>query len=231
MRSFDDSRGMTFLLSLAALPLAACPSDDSDATASATEDSTGADDDDDDGNTMSASMTEPDPDSSSSGPGTMTDPTESTGPDPTESTGPDPTESSTGDDPTTSTESGSESGSSDTGSSSDDGLMETDSDTESSTTGGGSICPEDVDMPDHCEAYGASLSDCFYEGMYADIFAEYCACNLLYFAEMDNLGCPSAFEEWQVCMSSNDCDTINAGECYEELVASDEACEFIELES
>ena len=221
---------MTFLLSLAALPLAACPSDDSDATG--TDDSTGADDDDDDDDSMSASMTEPDPDSSSSGPGTMTDPTESTGPDPTnESTGPDPTESSTGDDPTTSTESGSDSGSSDTGSSSDDGLMETDSDTESSTTGGGSICPEDVDMPDHCEAYGASLSDCFYEGMYADIIAEYCACNLLYFAEMDNLGCPSAFEEWQVCMSSNDCDTINAGECYEELVASDEACEFIELES
>lgn len=80
MRSSDDSR-IAFLLSLAALPLAACPSDDGDATESGADDSTGADDD---GMTMSdpsASMTADD--SGSSGPSTVADSSDGTGPDDT----------------------------------------------------------------------------------------------------------------------------------------------------
>jgi hypothetical protein len=232
MRSLDDSR-IGFLLSLAALPLAACPSDDSDATASATEDTgdddDADDDDDDDDSTMSASMT--DPDSSSSGPSTMTDPTEDTGPDPTESTGPDPTES-TGPDRTTSTDSGSESGSS-----SETGLMtvsesDSESDTEmSGTTGVEDLCPEDIEIPEQCVPYGTTIADCFYEGMYADYFSFYCACNVSFYAAMDNPGCAAAFEEFQACIGSNDCDTINAGECSEEMAAVDEECEFVMIES
>lgn len=92
MRNSDDSRALGFLISLAALPLVACPSDDGDATASDDDDSTGADDDGTSMTDPSVTMTDPEG-SGSSGPSTVADSSDGTGIDPTTSSSDDGSDS------------------------------------------------------------------------------------------------------------------------------------------
>lgn len=198
----ERTRGLTFLLSFAALPMAGCPAGDDDATTNVSTDSTGNETSNGTNNESTVSNAT----TVSTSMDTSTTLTSTTDP----STDPSATDEATHGDTDESTSSsgttGSDSSSSGTAESSSEG------------TTGAYVDPL-------CAAYAAKIVECYPKyAEYESYYAAYCMKGLMYFQGY-SMECGMAFEEALSCIGMADCaDLAGMAACVEEQTAMDMLC-------
>lgn len=202
MMDFDRKHGLAFLLSLSAVPMLGCPSDDPATTGN------------DDGSSSSSTNGTV---SNSTTMSTSADASESTDASVTLSTTDVASTTDTDSSGSTGTDASSSSGAVDSSSSSGDGSSSS-GDSGSSESGVGPIDPA-------CAEYAAHYVECFPKyASYEDEYAAYCQYDLGY-SDSYSPECGAAFEERLACLNMADCADIVGGEaCPEENDAYAQAC-------